>query len=483
MRRLHSVRLRLTAWYAATLALVLSIFGALLYGVVGYQLVRHHDGSLRDAAAQVARILSEHEDCESLTEAQRAQLDRVGHLVLFHEVAGEKRVFYQSADLGLMQIPLEMLASSSEAPGAGWFETVEDPSKPLRIYSEPYRSRSGRRGLIHVAAGLGDVPGPLASLRLALLLMAPLAVLFASLGGYWLAGRALAPVDEVTRMAQEIGASSLGRRLPVTKAQDEIARLVDTFNQMIARLEGSFESMKRFTADASHELRGPLTTMRGAIDVALSQPREAGEYRKALASVGEDVNRLRSIAEDLLVLARADAGRMKIERLPVRLDVVAAEVAESLRPLAVERAVSLVTRSEATVRVQGDERWLRQLVFNLLDNAIKFSTPVSSAERRAVVTIEVTGSGGAGILRVEDTGPGIPEEALPHIFERFYRADNARSYRGREGFGLGLSIAEWVVHAHHGTIAAANAAGGGTTFAVSLPLAAPNEGGPTRQES
>ena len=313
--------------------------------------------------------------------------------------------------------------------------------------------------------------------------MAPLAVLFSSLGGYWLAGRALAPVDEVTRMAQEIGASSLGRRLPVTKAQDEIARLVDTFNQMIARLEGSFESMKRFTADASHELRGPLATMRGAIDVALSQPRQAGEYRKALASVGEDVNRLRSIAEDLLVLARADAGRVKIERLPVRLDVVAAEVAESLRPLAVERAVSLVNRSEATVRVQGDERWLRQLVFNLLDNAIKFSTSAGAAERPAVVTIAVTERGGAGILRVEDTGPGIPEEALPHIFERFYRADNARSYRGREGFGLGLSIAEWVVHAHHGTIAAANAAGGGTTFAVSLPLAAPNEGGPTRQGS
>jgi len=152
------------------------------------------------------------------------------------------------------------------------------------------------------------------------------------------------------------------------------------------------------------------------------------------------------------------------ERFPVRLDVVAAEVADSFRPLAFERAMSLVTRCEATVSVQGDERWLRELVFNLLDNAIKFSTSAGTAQRPAEVTIEVTERGGTGILRVADTGPGIPEEALPHIFERFYRADNARSYRGREGFGLGRSIAEWVVHAHHEAIAAANAASGGTTF-------------------
>ena len=470
IRKFHSVRLRLTAWYVATLALVLSVFGALLYGVVTYQLVRHHDSSLKDAASQVAHVLSEHEDCESLTESQRAELDRVGHLILFHEVAGEKRVFYRSTDLALLQIPSEALASSSESLG-GAFETVEGPINPVRIYTEPYRSRSGRRGLIHVAAGLGDVPGPLASLRLALLLMAPLAVLFSSVGGYWLAGRALAPVDEVTRLAQEIGASSLSRRLPVGKAQDEVARLVDTFNQMIARLEGSFESMKRFTADASHELRGPLTTMRGAIDVALSKPREASDYRQALTSVGEDVNRLRSIAEDLLVLARADAGHVRIERLPVRLDVVAAEVAESLGPLAVERALSLATRCETPVSVHGDERWLRQLVFNLLDNAIKFSSSTRPAEGAAVVTIEVSERAGIAVLSVSDTGPGIPEEALPHIFERFYRADGARSYRGREGFGLGLSIAEWVAHAHQGTIAAANAPGGGSAFTVSLPLA------------
>jgi signal transduction histidine kinase len=235
-------------------------------------------------------------------------------------------------------------------------------------------------------------------------------------------------------------------------------------------LESSFEAMKRFIADASHELRGPLATMRGAIDVALSRPREASEYRETLASVGEDVDRLRSIAEDLLVLARADAGRIAIERQPVRLDVVTAEVVESFEALAAERGVSLCARCVEAVTVAGDERWLRQLAFNLVDNAVKFSASAKAGDEPPSVSIEVAEHDGAGMLSVADTGPGIPEQALPRIFERFYRADDARSYRG-EGVGLGLSIAAWVVEAHGGRISAANRPDGGSLFTVSLPLA------------
>ncbi len=464
----HALRFRLTLWYALVLAAVLAVFGVSLYGLVRYQLVRHHDAALTEAAAAVARVLSEQEDCEHLTDSQRAELDGIGHLVLFHEVEGEGRVFYRSPDSAAVEIPLDSRAATAPA-GAGSFDTLSGKPELLRMYSVPYRSRAGRRGLIHVVHGLGDVPAPLASLRLALLLMAPLAVLLSAAGGYWLAGRALAPVDDVTRLAREIGASSLGRRLPPPKAQDEIGRLVDTLNQMIARLESSFEAMKRFTADASHELRGPLATMRSAIDVALSRPREHSEYRDALASVGEDVDRLRDIAEELLVLARADAGRIAIERHPVRLDVVTTEVVESFEALAAERGVSLCARCVEAVTVAGDERWLRQLVFNLLDNAVKFSAPAKAGERPSV-SIEVAEDDGAGLLRVADTGPGIPEQALLRIFERFYRADDARSYQG-EGVGLGLSIAAWVVEAHGGRIWAANRPDGGSLFTVSLPVA------------
>jgi heavy metal sensor kinase len=459
----RTLRFRLTLWYALVLSLVLSAAGVLTYGLVRYQLVRHHDPALKDAAAEVGRVLSEREDCQRLTEAQRRELDRIGRVILFHELAGLGRVFYRSPDSSgvTAAIHLPTLDALQEAR----FETVPGPAGGLRVYSQPYRSRAGRPGLIHVVESLGEITEPLASLRLALLLMAPLAVLLSAASGYWLAGRALAPLDQVTSLARDLEASQLSRQLPVPKARDEIGRLVETFNQMIARLDASFEAMKRFTADASHELRGPLATMRGAIDVALDRPRDAEEYRRVLASVGEDVDRLRSIAEDLLILARADAGRVRIERQPVRLDIVAAELADSLA--AANRQATLVeVRCTAPVVVLGDERWLRQLVFNLLDNALRFSTP--GQDGSAQVAIEVTQDRDAARLEVTNSGPAIPPEALDHIFERFYRVDGSRPYRGAEGFGLGLSIASWIVEAHGGTIAARNRNEGGVAVEVTF---------------
>lgn len=464
----HTVRFRLTLWYAASVSIVLAVFGALLYGLVHYQLSRHHDGGLQAAAAEVSQVLSEHADCEHLTDEQHGRLDQIGHTILFHEVEGERRVFYRSPDSAGWTGRIDV---RGEAPPSddGWFETLPGDHGPVRMYSQPYRSRAGRRGLIHVVHGIGDIVQPLASLRLALMVMAPVAVLLSGLGGYWLAGRALAPVDHVTRMAREIEASSLGRRLPSPKAADEIGRLVETLNQMIARLETSFEGMKRFTADASHELRSPLANMRGAIDVALARPREEAEYQRVLASVGEDVDRLRSIVEDLLVLARADAGRIRLERSPVRLDIVAAEVVESFLPSASAQGVSLSANCRAPVSVVGDERWLRQLVVNLVGNAVKFAA--ATAQDGASVSVDVGETGELALLSVADTGPGIPDEALGHIFERFYRADESRSSSVVSGFGLGLAIASWVVEAHGGRITAENRPGGGTRVSVSLPLA------------
>jgi two-component system, OmpR family, sensor kinase len=229
--------------------------------------------------------------------------------------------------------------------------------------------------------------------------------------------------------------------------------------------------MKCFTADASHELRGPLATMRGAVDVALSRPREGAEYREVLVSVGEDVDRLRAITEDLLVLARADAGRVQMEKAPVRLDVLAGEVAESLRQTAEDMHVRVTTAPGATVMVLGDERWLRQLMVNLLDNAVKFTSAVPPANGPGSVTVEVVAVGGAAHLSVADSGPGIPSEALGRIFERFFRADDARSHSGVPGSGLGLAVAAWIVEAHGGKIAARNRPEGGSLFSVSLPLA------------
>jgi heavy metal sensor kinase len=468
---MQSLRARLTLWYAVGLSLVLSIFGALLYGTVRYQLIRHHDADLQTAAVTVVRVLSEQEDCEHLLPAQRAELDRVGRVVLFHELDGEGRIFYRSPNSDTITAALNEVFRA-DVDGSR-FDTISDASRPLRVYSEAYRSRAGRRGVIHVVERLGDVPAPLASLRFTLLLMTPLAVLLSAAGGYYLARRALAPVDEVTRMAREIEADSLGRRLPVPAARDEISRLSATINEMLARLERSFEAMKRFTADASHELRGPLATMRSAIDVALSRPREPSEYQATLTSVGEDVERLRSITQDLLVLARADAGHVNIARHPVRLDTLASEVAESIRPAADAAGLDVQVRCAGPVVVSGDEAWLRQLVLNLLDNAVKFARQSPASPTRGRIAVSVSATDGSADLVIEDSGPGIPEASLERIFERFYRADGARSYETSGGFGLGLSIVSWIAEAHGGSIHAANRPGGGTAFTLSLAKAPP----------
>lgn len=465
MRRL-GLRRRLALWYAASLALVLAAFALVIYGVARYQLVRHHDAALRETASEVQRILSAHEDCEHLTSDQTMALDAIGQLILVHEVEGEGRVFYRSPDTARLLRSLE--ADTVQLPaGDESIRTIESASGPLRLYSEPYRSRAGRRGVIRVVQGLGDIVEPLETLRFALWLMAPLAIGLGTIGGYWLAGRALAPVAEITNLAIEIEADRLGRRIPDPGARDEIGRLVDTLNQMIARLEASFDGMRRFTADASHELRGPLATMRSALDVALSRPRTAEEYVSVLRSVGDDVDRLRAIVDGLLVLARADAGRLPLENGPVRLDVVAAEVVESFRPSAEARGVSLRTHADAPVRTDGDERWLRQLVVNLVDNAVKFSAGCPRAESPSVV-VAVGEDRDAALLTVTDDGPGLPPGTEERIFERFYRGEEASSMLRTTGFGLGLAIAEWIVRAHGGRIEAGNRPGGGSVFTVRL---------------
>jgi heavy metal sensor kinase len=459
----------MTVWYAVALSLVLALFGALTYGVVRHRLLRHHDGALMDAATSVKDVVADTAGGE-LSHAARAALDGRGDLVLIHELGAPTRIWYRSPRGSAVIAAMERNVPA-DAGAAPHFNSLIVREQLLRMYTAPFRTSSGRAGLIHVADSLGDVPTTLTSLRFSLFLMAPLAALISAATGYWLAGRALAPVDEVTSMAREIEASRLSRRLPVPKARDEISRLIETFNQMISRLETSFATMKRFTADASHELRGPLATMRGAVDVALSRPRDPAEYREVLASVGEDVDRLRAITEDLLVLARADAGRVQMEKAAVRLDVLAGEVVESFRPAAEEQQVGLEAPDGPSVTVLGDERWLRQLVVNLIDNAVKFTSSAPPSNGAAgSVRVEVSGVEGAARLSVADSGPGIPPEALGRIFERFFRADDARSQSLVAGSGLGLAVAAWIVEAHGGSIDARNRPEGGSLFTVKLPL-------------
>lgn len=467
-RLLGSLRFRLTAWYCLVLLGTMGALAAVLYLAARRELIRHHDQELVRAAAGVASIVGEHEDCVQLTPDQQVRLDGIGGLILVHDVAGEGQVFYRSQASARFSLPAGILDSSDVSRRLPWFDTYWTTGGLVRVYSEPYRSRAGRAGLIRVMQQLGDVEEPLETLRNAMLLLAPVGLLVAFAGGLWLAGRALRPVDHVTSLARDIEAHDLSRRLPATTSQDELGRLVATINQMLARLESSFAGMTRFTADASHELRTPLASIVGTIDVVLAQPRSPEEHVAALRSIAEDVQGLRVIVDDLLVLARADAGAARLRTEVLHPDDVVRDVVESFEATARDARVSLIISVAGHGTVTGDEPWLRQLVSNLVENAIKFSRRGAS-EPPGVVRVDLKFEAHDAVLTVSDDGPGIADADLSRIFDRFYRGDAART-RG-EGVGLGLAIARWVAEAHGGKLGARNLERGGAAFTLSIPRA------------
>jgi heavy metal sensor kinase len=298
----------------------------------------------------------------------------------------------------------------------------------------------------------------------ALSVAVPGALLIAGAAAYLLARKALAPMQQLRRSTLEITADRLDRRLPVLNPDDEVGGLALTINEMIGRLERSFAEIRRFTADASHELRTPLTAIRTETEVALRAEPGAVDPQALLGSILEECDRLARLTDQLLALSREDVGvGVQIsERLD--LSALVTGVAENLNVLAEARSLTLRSDSKGAVFIHGDEVRLRQVFYNLIDNAIKYTPPSGT------VQVRVEASADAAIVTVRDTGIGIAPEHLPHVFERFYRVDKARS-REQGGTGLGLSISQSIVTAHGGKIELSSAPGRGTVCAVSLPLA------------
>ena len=318
--------------------------------------------------------------------------------------------------------------------------------------------------MLEVGQSQDDVADTLQTLLFIVGIAYPATLVVASLGGVFLAGRALSPVDRMTRLARRISAEDLGQRLNLRSRDDEVGRLARTFDEMIARLDNAFRRQRQFTADASHELRTPLTAIKGQIDVALQRRRDPAAYRQVLQVVNEEVDRMMRLVGSLLTLARADAGQIPLAFEAVRLaDVVGAAV-EQVRPVASERGIELELVSSPAVTLRADEDLLLQLLLNLLDNAIKY-TPAGGH-----VDVGWNVSAGQVELWVRDTGIGIASEHVPHIFDRFYRVDKARS-RAEGRAGLGLAISRWIAEAHGGSISVESAPGQGTTFRVVLPAA------------
>jgi heavy metal sensor kinase len=350
-----------------------------------------------------------------------------------------------------------------DGDAAGRFANATVRGEPLRLLSQRV-AIDDHTYTIQAAAPLGDLEGGLRAAAWLLAPAVPLALLLAAAGGYWLSRRALAPVDRITRTARLISADSLSRRLDVAPTGDELERLSQTLNEMIARLEAAFQKITRFTADASHELRTPLAVMRTTAEVALRAP-HGSEQRAALEQIVAELERTTQLVENLLLIAKADSGAVELQKRPLDLVEAAREACIEAGVLARVKGLRLSAELPSEgVWVEGDRDALRRLFLILLDNAVKY-TPAGGA-----LTVSVGRVNGVAIGSVRDTGIGIASEHLPYVFDRFYRADRARA-RAEGGAGLGLAIGRWIAEAHGGQVRVESEPTRGSFFYVELPHA------------
>jgi heavy metal sensor kinase len=424
--RTPSVRARLTLWHAGVMALIICLFSVGIFVFVRARLYATLDAQIRGDLAAIGKVYREEP-------VDLPELDQRMGISLFEVVDGDK-VVYQTA---------------------GW-----PPAGAYRIGSTDV-------GALRITVARDERPlrQTLWALTMILTMGAPGATALAVMGGYFLAGRLLAPVGAMAATARRISAESLAQRLPVANPRDEFGQLARVFNDTLSRLQDAFEQLRRFTADASHELRTPLTAMRSVGEVALQRSTSTAEYREVIGSMLEEVDRLTRLVENLLTLTRGESGRVVVGRDVVDLDELAANVSDSLHVLAEEKRQSLEVETASHIRARCDAAILRQGLINVLHNAIKY-TPGGGAIR---IVVKLAASGEA-MIEVHDTGPGIPAADRQRIFERFYRVDGART-REAGGVGLGLAIARWAVEANGGRIEVESEAGGGALFRIVLPLA------------
>ncbi len=462
----RSLRFQITAWYAGLLAGTLMVFGVSVY----LGLERYLDWTLQRTLASECRtiateLLSQFPTKDSAwlaTEINEAYAPEVnGRFIrVIREGAG---VVYLSGapkdgtfDPSRIPFPID---SEKDAPRKLQFGA----RNRLLINSMRFTATDGSRFLLESGAPYNQIEVVLHGLLLTLAIYMPFIVSLAVAGGYWLMRRSLQPVDEITRRAEGITSTNLSQRLPVIRTGDELERLSISLNRMIERLDEAFQHINRFSADASHELRTPLTILQLELEGIAQNYREESGVAEQIGSALEETHRMSRIVESLLAISRLDAGEVKMERTRIDLGELAASTANEMALLADEKGIALSTRTANSVYVEGDRTRLQQVIVNLIDNSIKYT------QEGGKIEVSIAREERTAVLGVSDNGPGIPSDCLPHVFERFYRADKARS-RASGGAGLGLSIVKAICAAHAAEVKVSSQPGQGTCFRVELPL-------------
>ena len=455
-----SLRFRFTLLYSLLAGGILLIFGTAVYFLVGILLVNQVDDTLTQTTQDIV---------------SNTRIDSVGELdvIILPRFNFTSNLFVQvwdptgnlhsaSENIGGYTQPLDADGLKSSLPV---YRNVVIQGANLRTLSVPLMVGNKPIGTLQVATSVELINSIRRILFYILLGTTLISMFLAGISSWFVIGQALAPLEVVTDTALQIShANDLTRRIPYHGSQkDEIGQLILAFNETLERLDKLFSSQQRFLADVSHELRTPLTVIKANVDLIRRMNKVDSE---SLASIEDETDRLTRMVGDLLLLAQVESGKLPMTFNPVDLDCLLLDVVREMHLLAAERVKIIVSEIDQ-VQVNGDQDRLKQVLVNLVSNAIKY-TP-----GKGIVTCKLVKSGDQCLLEIKDTGPGIPAQDLPHIFERFYRAEKSRTRSKTTGFGLGLSIAYWIIHNHAGNIEAESQEGQGTTFKITLPVFKP----------
>jgi heavy metal sensor kinase len=477
-----SLRWQMVVWYTTAFSVLLLLTGAVFYQYLEHALEASVDTGLQLRAQQIAAGMVIRHGTVSLrnvigdlpgfgAQSQNSSPSPVdvNYDVLVRLFDARGHLLAQTPAFQGVLVP----AKSVTQPEAGvpWQGTIKTKADTeVRIDSRAIRDEGKTVAILQMGESLATLHALLHQLVAALLIVGAVVLVCCAAGSYWLAARSFAPIQRLAETARKIKAGNLKSRVPVPPIRDEVQYLALTLNEMLDSLEQSFARQRRFVADASHELRTPVAVIRNTAGVALLEPPQLDETVMALQEIRTETERLTLLLTDLLTLSRGDEGQARFEQKAVPFDYLVETVAATLDQLAVERGIQLEVQVPSPVTVVGDEARLIQVVMNLLDNAIRYTNPGG----RVWVTVSQTPS--EACLMVRDTGIGIAREHLPHIFERFYRADPTRRQTGGSSSGLGLSIVEWIVRAHSGSVAVSSQVGRGSCFTVRLPSVSPARG-------
>jgi two-component system, OmpR family, sensor kinase len=464
---MFSLRFKLTFYYLAILALILIGVGIASNIYLTRTLLSTIDDSLFEQVERIDHHLAVAAGLRSDEEVDRHEylVDMTPHLTQIIDSRG--RVADEVLGDPRYDVPVDPLSLQRIAVGETVFTTASISQQQMIRLATRRVLTENRDDHFFIRSGQSLETIDLAQDRLFVLMAVaiPIALLLGGMGGLVIANQALYQVDRIRQTAEQINAGDLTERVPLPARMDEIGRLASTFNQMIARLQAAFDRQKQFTSDASHEMRTPLAVMRGDIEITLRRERTVPEYQSVLGSTLEEIVRLTRLVEDLLLLTRADIGKIELQCRPVNLTRLCRDLVDYIAPLARHQAQELILRlpEDDDLVVNADENRLRQLLLNLIDNAIKYTDP------GGMIELSVSAEDGWFVLRVRDNGRGISPEDLPRIFDRFFRRSKMGNEPNVSGSGLGLSISKWIVDSHDGKIDVRSSLGGGTEFTVRLP--------------